>query len=306
MEQANFLHYRFYPVSHCNMCGSDTSFHKIVGHRLNQSQGLSPKKKHGITVTVKKCRKCGLIFSDPMPVPDSIQSHYGIPPESFWDESYFVWQEDYFATELSALKQLMPIEKGMKSLDVGAGLGKCMISLEKAGFDAYGIEASTPFFERAVQKMHISKERLQFGMLEEVNYPENFFDFITFGAVLEHLYDPAGSIDRALKWLKPGGIIHIEVPSSRYFIARLINAYYRLRGTQYVVNISPMHSPFHLYEFELRSFTELQKRMNFEIVRHDYFVCSIMFFPGFTKPILSAYMKMTNTGLALVIWLKKK
>lgn len=276
-----------------------------MGHRLNQSQGLSPKKKHGITVTIKKCRKCGLIFSDPMPVPDSIQSHYGMPPENFWDPAYFVWQKDYFSNELSVLRQLMPIEKGMRSLDVGAGLGKCMISLEKAGFDAYGIEASTPFYERAIQKMNIPQERLQFGMLEDVSYPENFFDFVTFGAVLEHLYDPAGSIERALKWLKPGGLIHIEVPSSRYFIARLINTYYRLIGTQYVVNISPMHSPFHLYEFELRSFLELQKRMNFEIVQHDYVVCSIKFFPGFTKPFLSAYMKMTNTGLALVIWLKK-
>jgi hypothetical protein len=30
----------------------------------------------------------------------------------------------------------------MKALDVGAGLGKCMISLNNAGFDAFGCEPS--------------------------------------------------------------------------------------------------------------------------------------------------------------------
>jgi 2-polyprenyl-3-methyl-5-hydroxy-6-metoxy-1,4-benzoquinol methylase len=302
----DFLQYRFYPVLQCNMCGSDTSRHRIIGQRLNQSQGLFYWKKHGISVTVKECKTCGLIFSDPMPVPENIQSHYGIPPESFWSEEDFAWSSDYFSTELSALRELMTIEKGMKSLDIGAGLGKCMISLEKAGFEAYGMEPSIPFFERAIQHMNISNERLQLGMLEEVDYPEGYFDFITFGAVLEHLYDPAAGIARALKWLKPRGIIHIEVPSSRYFAGKLINLYYRLTGSRFVVNISPMHSPFHLYEFDTRSFRELGLQQRFEVVRHQHFVCSIRFFPGFIKPFLSAYMKWTNTGMQLVVWLQKK
>ena len=39
-------------------------------------------------------------------------------------------------------------------------------------------------------------------MLEEVDYEANSFDFITFGAVLEHLYDPAQSIKQVMKWLE--------------------------------------------------------------------------------------------------------
>ena len=60
--------------------------------------------------------------------------------------------------------------------------------------------------------MGINSERLNLGMAEEVEYPNDFFDFITFGAVLEHLYNPAESIERALQWLKPGGVMQIEVP----------------------------------------------------------------------------------------------
>ena len=62
-----------------------------------------------------------------------------------------------------------------------------------------------PFYERAISKMNIDPGKLKLGMIEDVDYPENHFDFITFGAVLEHLYHPAASIEKAMKWLKPGG-----------------------------------------------------------------------------------------------------
>ncbi|MEI9806557.1 MAG: class I SAM-dependent methyltransferase [Bacteroidota bacterium] len=302
----DFLNYKFYPVSTCNMCGSPSTDHKVLGQRLNQSTGLKPKSKHGITVSVLKCKKCGLIFSDPMPVPNDIQDHYGIPPEVYWKDEYFTWDKSYFAGEIEKLKQVMPVTPGMKALDIGAGLGKCILSLQHAGFDAYGMEPSVPFYERAVSKMNISKDKLKLGMLENIEYPEKEFDFITFGAVLEHLYDPADSIRRALKWLKPGGIIHIEVPSSRHLVGKLINTYYRMIGTNYVTNISPMHSPFHLYEFDLRSFKMLGEKNDFEVTRADYFVCEIMFFPRMVKPILAKYMELTNRGMQLVVWLKRK
>ena len=96
--------------------------------------------------------------------------------------------------------------------------------------------------------MNISAHRLKLGMVEELDYPENEFDFITFSAVFEHLYHLAKTLEKALKWLKPGGIVHIGVPSSNHLIAKLINIYYKLKGTNYVTHISAMHAPFHLYE----------------------------------------------------------
>ena len=196
-------------------------------------------------------------------------------------------------------------ERNLKALDIGAGLGKCMIALERAEFDSYGLEPSPEFRNRAISKMGIDSERLKLGMLEEIEYPENFFDFITFGAVLEHLYDPSKSIAKAIKWLKPNGIIHIEVPSSDYLVPKLINFYYRMRGTNYVNNISPMHVPFHLYEFSYKTFSENAKINNYEIVLHDYFVCDIYYIPTVFHPLLKSYMKKTRTGMQMEIWIKK-
>ncbi|HEX2536103.1 MAG TPA: hypothetical protein VHK69_20315, partial [Chitinophagaceae bacterium] len=61
------LRYYFEEVTRCEMCGDSTANHKVLGQRLNQSQGLQPKKKSGISVSVKKCSRCELIYSSPQP-----------------------------------------------------------------------------------------------------------------------------------------------------------------------------------------------------------------------------------------------
>ena len=300
------LRYYFNYVDTCNMCGSGADQHKILGQRLNQSQGFNPKSKIGISTTVMKCKNCRLIFSNPQPVPYDIQDHYGIPPEDYWRPEYFNTDKNYFAHQIETTKKLSEFQQGMKALDIGAGLGKCMKSLQEKGFDAYGFEPSIPFHQAALEKMKIPPEKLKLGMIEEVDYPENFFDFITFGAVLEHLYDPSASIRKAMKWLKPGGLIHIEVPSSQYLIPKIFNVYFAMRGTNFVNNISPMHDPFHLYEFDLDSFRLNSKLNNYEVAYNEYYVCDIYFIPKMFHGILRWYMNKTNKGMQLAVWLRKK
>lgn len=287
------------------MCGSKADKHKILGKRLNSSQGKNPKNKIGITTTIVKCTNCGLIYSNPQPVPFDIQDHYGVPPESYWKENYFTVTDNYFQGEIERLKTLLDFREGTKSLDIGAGLGKQMIALSKTGFDAYGFEPSIQFHKIAVSKMGINPEKLKLGMIEEIEYPENHFDFISFGAVLEHLYDPSDSILKAMKWLKPNGIIHIEVPSSDWLIGKIINLVYKLKRTDYVGNLSPMHEPFHLYEFGLKSFEEHARQHGYELAFYEYYVCQT-FMPKIADYILKPYMRWTNMGMQICVWLRKK
>lgn len=287
------------------MCGSSTDEHKILGKRLNGSQGKNPTNKIGITTTICKCNVCGLIYSNPQPIPFDLQDHYGIPPEEYWNKAYFSIDEYYFKNEIERLKKLIDFQRGMKTLDIGAGLGKQMIALTTAGFDAYGFEASLPFYKRAISQMKIDPVKLNLGMIEEMEYEENYFDFISFGAVLEHLYDPSDSIKRAMKWLKQNGIIHIEVPSSDWLINKLINTFYKLKFMDYVGNISPMHEPFHLHEFNLKSFQLHAIQNNYEVVFHEYYVCQT-YMPKIIDYFIKPYMKKTDTGMQLCIWLRKK
>jgi 2-polyprenyl-3-methyl-5-hydroxy-6-metoxy-1,4-benzoquinol methylase len=305
MSEPKTISYHFEEVLQCEMCGDPAAKHKVIGQRMNRSQGLRPRKKSGITVSVKKCTNCKLLYSSPQPVPFDIQDHYGIPPENYWKPGYFVPDPGYFSEQIKTAKKLLDFKPGMKSLDIGAGIGKCMISLQNAGFDTYGFEPSEPYYERAITKMNISAERLRLGMIEKMDYEESSFDLITFGAVFEHLYHPAACLQKALKWLKPGGVMHIEVPSSAYLAARIINFYYRLIGTNYVCNLSPMHSPFHLFEFRYKSFSALSEQLGFTIRYHTYYVGKSLLLPKFLAPVLNRYMKWTNTGMQLEIWLSK-
>ena len=299
------MRYSFEKITHCNMCGDDTSSHKILGHRLNGQTGLRPKNKTGITVSVARCSNCGLIYSNPMPIPFDLQDHYGVPPENYWLPEYFTLSEDHFSAEINKAKHLLGFKDGMKALDIGAGLGKTFIALSRAGFDTYGFEPSIPFYERAITKMGVDKEKLKLDSIETVEYEDNSFDLISFGAVLEHLYDPSGSIKKAMSWLRLGGVIHIEVPSAQWFISQLINTFYRFIGTSLVTNLSPMHSPFHLYEFHERSFKLNGARLGYAVVDFETIVCEIPSVPNFLHPFLKQYMKWTNTGLQHVVWLRK-
>ena len=299
------LRYYFNHIERCNMCGSDAEGHKVLGKRLNKSQGKNPKKKTGITTTVVQCRNCGLIYANPQPVPFSIQDHYGVPPEEYWVNMDFSIGNNYFQGEIRTIKRLIPFKEGMKSLDVGTGLGKAMNVMSKAGFDVYGFEPSEPFYKKAISLSGISPDRIKLGMIENMDYPQNHFDFITFGAVLEHLYNPSDALIKALGWLKPQGVIHIEVPSKDWLIHKIINRFYRLTGSDYVANISPMHEPYHLYEFGLESFREHAKHHNYEITFYEYYVCKTHL-PRIADLLLKRYMKWTNTGQQLCVWLRKK
>lgn len=298
--------YTFTPVEQCNLCLADSSKFKVLGKRLNGSQGFNPRKKTGITTTVVKCSNCGLIFPNPMPVPNKLSDHYGIPVESYWVPEYFVVPENLYTGLINLAKAHTPAmaNPGAKVLDIGAGIGKCMISFKNAGYDVWGFEPSEPFYNKAIEFMGVNPERLKLNSIEGSEYEENFFDFITFGAVLEHLYDPSESIIKAMKWLKPGGTIHIEVPSSKWLINDMINLTYKVRGLDYVGNISPMHEPFHIYEFGLKSFEEHAKKHGYTIAYHEYYVCKT-YMPKLVDPLLKWYMKTTDKGMQLALILRK-
>lgn len=298
--------YHFTNVLACEMCGAPASQAKVTGQRLNQSQGKRPRSKTGISVTVCQCVDCGLVFANPLPRPHKLSDHYDVPPENYWNNLYFTVDPEYFARQIADAKRLLNNPDTIKALDIGVGIGKAVVAMRNAGFDVYGLEPSEPFYRKAIEFTGLGEDRLRWSSVEETEYEPETFDFITFGAVLEHLYEPSTAIERAMRWLKPGGVMQLEVPSSDHLVSKIINAYYRTIGTNYVTNLSPMHSPFHIYEFSLDSFRYNGRRTGYDIAHHYYEVCSIINLPRFVHPLLRSIMAKTNTGMQLTVWLAKK
>lgn len=99
--------YNFRKIEACNMCGDKNENHSILGQRLNQSQGLRPGNKIGISVSIMQCNNCGLIYSNPQPIPFDIQDHYGVPPENYWIPEYFNYSADYFSDQIKKAKEIL-------------------------------------------------------------------------------------------------------------------------------------------------------------------------------------------------------
>jgi SAM-dependent methyltransferase len=236
-------------------------------------------------------------------VPQSLAQHYDRPPEEYWLPSYFEGQAGYFEAHADRFRRLWNGSGVPRALDVGAGLGKAMAALERCGFETYGIEPSTVFRERAIAN-GIDRDRLRPGSVEDADFEEGSFDFVTFGAVLEHLQDPAAALTNAVRWLTPGGLIHVEVPSANWLIARLLNLANRVRGFDYVTNLSPMHPPYHLYEFTLDSFLQHGRRASYRVADHRFYAPTTLL-PRPAIRLMHGVMNATNTGMVIEVWLDR-
>jgi SAM-dependent methyltransferase len=293
--------YRFDPATTCAMCGSQEV--KALGRRLNAHQGLRPRRVRGVAVTVVQCRGCGLIFADPKPVPESLAQHYERPPETYWQEPYFTPHEAGFDHLAEKFRALWRGRNVPRALDVGAGIGKAMNGLGTRGFDTSGLEPSASFHERAIAS-GIAPGRLQLAAVEDAEYEPNSFDFILFSAVLEHLLEPGAAIERALGWLAPGGLVYAEVPSARWLLARGLNLIYRAQGSDYVTHLSPMHPPFHFYEFTVESFHRHGARARYGVVDQRVFPGET-FMPWPLARLATQVMDATGSGMVLEVWLRR-
>ncbi len=297
--------YEWRRFTECNMCGASMDRARRLGRRLNQHQGLRPAHIAGAPVaTIHRCTDCGLVFANPMPVPMEIDSHYGIPPAAYWGEVNLAAAKDYFADEIAQFHRLYPRRERLTALDIGAGVGKAMVSLEAAGFAAYGLEPSATFRDYAISQTGITPERLSLGPIEDAEFAAEQFDLVTFGAVLEHLADPAAAILSALAWTRTGGLIHIEVPSSDWLMARLVDFGYRMQGLDFTCHLSPLHIPFHLFEFTPASFERHAARAGYEVAFCRRHVAQT-YAPQWAGAGLTRLMDLTKTGMQLEMWLRK-
>jgi SAM-dependent methyltransferase len=296
------IRYEFIPVHACDMCGGGRL--RAVGQRLRGSTGRNPRAATGLATGVKRCLDCGLVFSDPRPVPADLSDHYGVEAVDYFSADQLDAPPGYMQTEIATARRLLGAGP-IKALDVGAGSGNAMLALEAAGFEAWGVEPGVHFRDFAIRR-GIRPERIVQATIETADLPPASFDFVSLHAVLEHLQEPAEAIERGMTWLRPGGVLHVEVPSSDWLLAKFANLFFRMRGTNYVTNTSPLHSPYHLYEFTRRSFEAHAARAGYEVAEAKYYVCAVLGMPRLLHAPLTWLMQRTDTGMEIIVWLRKK
>ena len=154
----------------------------------------------------------GFIYVDPLPVEDL---------ETFYKEDY---RKSYKNVIVPKGKHIARagwvvgerfsrvtdiIQKGMRTLDIGAGGGEWVYFMKKIGCDAHGIEPNQGYGSFAKENYDVD---VFLGMYQEAELEKESFDIVTLFQVLEHLADPVEDLRAMSEFLKVGGKFVIEVP----------------------------------------------------------------------------------------------
>jgi hypothetical protein len=173
----------------------------------------------------------------------------------------------------------------IKALDIGAGLGKAMKAMERAGFDVHGIEPSATFREKCLTRTGIPADRLQLARVEDAAFPEAGFDFVSFGAVLER---PS----------RRSAVVAVPGEQDRQ---RLLPA----AGRELRDEPQPDAPSLSSVRVRTRSFRMHGARVGYEIATHRYYVCAIPHLPRILHAPLRKWMARTDSGMQLSVWLRR-
>jgi 2-polyprenyl-3-methyl-5-hydroxy-6-metoxy-1,4-benzoquinol methylase len=131
------------------------------------------------------------------------------------EEMYFNKNTEYFSLEREIFKNSV-LEHNLNILDIGCGtgiLGKFF--KENQNCKVFGVEIN----ENAYQVAKNNLDDVLRGNVESIdlNYPNNYFDVVIMGDVVEHLISPVDTIKKIMPTLKLGAKIYITVPNVRHW-----------------------------------------------------------------------------------------
>jgi SAM-dependent methyltransferase len=172
-------------------------------------------------LTVIDCQACGFYHLDPLPTPEALETlyrdeYYTSEKPTFIPERERdgAWWRAAFDRWLEMLEQEMECwgeaeSPGRALIDIGCGPGSLMLAAVARGWRAQGLEPSTAAAEHAIRNgLHVTK-----GSLEKVGpFADGCFDAAVLTGVLEHVRDPARTLELARGFIRPGGRLLAGVP----------------------------------------------------------------------------------------------
>jgi 2-polyprenyl-3-methyl-5-hydroxy-6-metoxy-1,4-benzoquinol methylase len=123
---------------------------------------------------------------------------------------------DYYTSVRQDLIKLIPRSENQKILEIGCGGGDTLIEIKKNRIAKEVVGVDINFLEESNQQNSLI-DKILIGNIEqlELDYPEQYFDVIICGDVIEHLIDPWSLIIKLTKHLKNEGIWIISIPNVR-------------------------------------------------------------------------------------------
>lgn len=192
----------------CPHCGADDR--EIVAKGLDFEYRTCENE-----FTFVSCKKCKLVYLNPIPRPELIGDVY----PSNYKPFHFHKKKDNFILKVrnildrrkaSFYRDLLP-EKA-RILDVGCGDGRYLKILGEVGPDNWQLEG-VDFGETAVKRARERGLNVIQGEYETLDLGESKYDLIILNQVIEHFIEPAAMVEKLHRELKKGGYLNIETPS---------------------------------------------------------------------------------------------
>ena len=166
------------------------------------------------------CRACGFLFQDPPPAEAQVRTFY---EQDYYDELKPLEnriRQARLPLYQQALRQMAPLKKTGRVLDLGCGFGDFMLAAEKEGWQCWGLDPSREAWGAA--RKHF-KDQVVLGTAESAEFQDGYFDVVTLWNVLDCVSEPLKTLEHIRRWLRPGGRILVRTPNAacHYFFYHL-------------------------------------------------------------------------------------
>ncbi|MDD5689328.1 MAG: class I SAM-dependent methyltransferase [Caldisericia bacterium] len=183
------------------------------------------------------------------------------------------------------------LNKKMKLLEIGCSVGMFLFHIKKYVREISGIDYDSKAAQFASK---ICGCRVSIGDIEETGLKERTFDVICMLQTLEHIKNPLEFLIKVKKYLKPNGIVYIEVPN---LCDALVYAY----------NLPNHYNNFyfhaaHLWYFTAKSLNILMKKAGFKgrvFFTQDYNILNHMHWLNVDAPQPTCIQGLSSPSLSI-------
>lgn len=229
---------------------------------------LFKEKKFNIV----RCKKCGFMFIDPLPSQNELDSIY--ESQEYFDNyfisknklaSYIQAMEDYSSTDLEILEVIKQYKPSGKILDIGCAAGRFLRNARKYGYKPYGVEPNKPLANYARDQLNLEVLNDNFN---KNCFPDEYFDVIYLGDILEHLRNPIEALKIIRKKIYKNSILVINQPLT--YNRSLFNTFLHLNMIL-KRNKHSNYPPTHLWEFTAYSLKKFLTLNHCQIIHWHLF-----------------------------------
>jgi SAM-dependent methyltransferase len=211
-----------------------------------------------------RCRACGLRFLRVQPAAEALAELYSA---AYFERDFrcgrsasAYFSEGAFRAENRGL--LEDFERRVKPgrlLEVGCAGGWLLKHAIERGWKAQGVELSA---DAVAHARSLGLEVFQ-GDLLAAGLPEDAFDLVYLGDVLEHVPDCRATLAECARVLRPGGVLYLRGPITTNSLARSLALDVSGALGRTLVLREP---PYHLWEFTPASLRRLFETCGLEVV----------------------------------------